>query len=227
MLVLGAPPWTVNGVPLTPDAFAEFVAVWDEAEQSFAVERYMGVAVDTVATRTGDVPILFSAPHAVAHIREGLLKRADLGTGGLAVALSHVTGGYALAQAGLATRDASWYANTPFRERLDQVSVHADTVIDLHGMKDEYGVDVCIGAGRYSVSSLDLLAVTIEVLTDAGVSISINDPYDARRENSVTSYCQRQGLQALQLELSRTTRKQDSPQAAAFAAAMVELAAQM
>jgi phage replication-related protein YjqB (UPF0714/DUF867 family) len=220
-------------VTAAPTALLDHVAIWDAAENMFSVERYMGAAAaDTVHTQYGEVPILFSAPHAVAHLREGFLKLADLGTGGLAIALAQVTGGYAVAQAGMATRDANWYADSTYKTYLDKLTVHADTVhadtvIDLHGMKDAYGVDVCIGTGRYSIASLDLLASLIEVLTDAGLRISINDPYDAMREDTVTSYCQRQGVQAIQLELSRTTRRQDSPQSAALVAALTELAASL
>src|SRR5215469_11540032 len=64
-----------------------------------------------VVTGTG---ILFSAPHEVTHIRDGVEKKAERGTGALAFALARYTNGAGLATVLHQTGDPNWDMKNPY-----------------------------------------------------------------------------------------------------------------
>lgn len=198
---------------------------WYEAEARFCANRYHGAApADSVSAQCGTQPLLFTACHSVAHMREGTLKVADIGTGGLALTLAATTAAYSLVQDGRAHRDANWYEQCTFKEELAAVLPNVAAVVDVHGMKDSYDIDVCLATGGHPETSRHLLEDLYPRLVAAGLRVAVNTPFDATREHTVTSHCQRAAVPAIELELSRTTRTAGTEQASLLLRTLVSFA---
>jgi phage replication-related protein YjqB (UPF0714/DUF867 family) len=175
-------------------------------------ERYQGGVPETEAVRvTGDgrVPIIFSAPHSVRHLRRGIEKKADIRTGGLAEVLAEATGGLAITSLGKLAAAPNWDSGpTPFRERLLDLLRPEGIVLDLHGMGAGHRADAVIGLGPAptpaSRSAAEALAA---VLGEQGMTASFGHPFPATHPGTVTASVQAAGGTALQLELSARRRR--------------------
>jgi len=212
---------TVPAPPATPDKAAggaqHVAALWAALEERYLNGRYDGTGrPDSLRHVPGPRPVLLTAPHAVTHIRDGARKPADMTTGGLAETLAELTGCIALTCDGTPTRDPNYDPDGPFKSRLDTLLPGTTAVLDLHGMQDTWGPDVCLARGLHPAGSADLLEVCRRELTASGFTVSVGDPYDANTPHTVTSYCQRAGVPAVELELARRIRNPwDQPETSA------------
>ncbi len=163
-------------------------------------------------------PLVVSAVHAVDHERDGRWKNTDAGTGGLAMALSQIVGcsKVAVTRSVPMMGDANWDEYHPLKAQLEKLG-HVDeqcVCIDLHGMKDGHGADVIIGCGINSPSSR---ALARRVATHLEAARVTTDPDGGRRGfgatklGTMTSWAQRQGATAIQIEISRSHRAAQSP----------------
>jgi len=125
-----------------------------DALAAIAASGVCPVPGDFSVVETSGGRVLFTAPHAVCHYAAGTpgkVKGADVGTGDLAIKLAAESGSRAL------VAQAPWPGNANadsvsvcvFKQRvlrlLDDGLV--TTVIDLHGMSERHGLDVCVGSG--------------------------------------------------------------------------------
>ena len=162
-------------------------------------------------------PLVVSAVHAVDHEREGSWKNTDAGTGGLAMALGEILGCSRV----VVTRsvpmmgDANWDEYHPLKAQLEKLA-HVDeqsVYIDLHGMKDGHGADVIIGCGVNSPSS-NALALRVAAHLEAAKVKTDPDGgrrgFGATKPGTMTSWAQRQGATAIQIEISRSYRAAQS-----------------
>lgn len=195
---------------------------WTLEEPSFAANAYAGEAlpgrVRRVSSRTG---VYFTAPHAVMHWRETRNKVADINTGGLALALAAELDAGAVVQAGTAMRDGNWYPEAELKTHLARELSNARVVLDLHGMRDNYGVDVCLGTGLNKDQAQPVIDILGEELTRVGLRWAVNDPFDATPPGTLTNYCHAAGVPALQLELARSLRTPGSGMANAIITALL------
>jgi hypothetical protein len=143
--------------------------------------------------------LLFSAPHEVAQLRDGIDKIAERGTADLAFALAGATGGSALATVGRQLGDPNWDIEHPYIARARTLSGEWST-IDLHMMRPR-GLEICIGLGPEPKLSNDLWRPFVEEAVVSGLRVSINWPF-AANARTVTGQLQRGGRRAIQLELS-------------------------
>jgi len=185
-----------------PEPLAEWIAL---------DERYQGDRPGVRAVRVlrvGDAPLVFTAPHAVRHLRRGLLKKADIRTGGLAELLALRTGGTAVTSLGRLAVDPNFdHGTTPFRARLLAVLKPGRLVVDLHGMHDRHGVDVVIGLGAHPDPGSELAAAELErAFAQAGLSVLSGHPFPASHPGTVTSTVQLAGFSAVQVELAAGRR---------------------
>ncbi|MGH3938894.1 MAG: hypothetical protein ACRDTG_09715 [Pseudonocardiaceae bacterium] len=142
---------------------------------------------------------LFSAPHEVAQLRDGVEKVAERGTADLAFSLAHATGGSGLATAVRQLGDPNWELNHPYIAKA--VSLAGDwPIIDLHMMRPR-GLEICIGLGPEPKMSALLWRPFMEEAVASGLRVSVNWPFGAN-PRTVTGQIQRQGRRAIQLELS-------------------------
>lgn len=164
-------------------------------------------------------PLVVSAVHAVDHVREGSWKNADAGTGGLAMVVGEIVGcsRIAVTRSVPLMGDVNWDAHHPLKGQLETLG-HIDestVVIDLHGMKDSHGADVIIGTGGGSPASVALANRIATHLEAAKVATDANGAgrgFGATRATTITSWAQRHGASAVQIEISRSHRAAQSPE---------------
>jgi hypothetical protein len=186
---------------------SDLLARWVELDT-----RYQGGVPETEEVRVagrGDVPLLFSAPHSVRHLRRGEEKKADIRTGGLAELLAEVTGGVAVTSLGKLAADPNWDSEpTPFRERLLGLLGPRTIVIDLHGMGAGHHADAVIGLGPAPTQAASEAAAALSAVFAAhGLVAKVGHPFPATHPGTVTATVQAAGGSALQLELSARRRR--------------------
>lgn len=95
----------------------------------------------------GNLPVLISAPHGAAHMRNGQMKREDGYTTGFARLVAAETGAHVLYATHLNPLDPNWYEQTPYKDCLQQIIQrhHIGFVLDLHGMRNKYKIGLALG----------------------------------------------------------------------------------
>lgn len=185
------------------------LSVWQMAEQRFAAHDYDGTPGESIGDGVLLLPmrnaetVVFTAPHAVNHERDGNDKLADRGTGGLAVALHTRAGFGALIAAQRIGGDANFDPSHPLKDLLSAVRHQTRAVIDLHGMsKDHAQADVVIGTAHNALLGAPLGRIAKASIEAEGLTVSVNAPFDARRPTTITSFAHKLGIPAIQLEIS-------------------------
>lgn len=209
------------------------IATWTDFEGRLAHQRYSGsYPAGSLLALNGPLPVLVTAPHAVAHTRSGRRKGADVATGGLALVAATHAGARGLVATGYQEHDGNFVPQGPFKELAEMMRHQVSACIDVHGFPDSFGSDICLGTGARPHESQPLLELAQAHFTAAGFTVSVDSPYDARRFHTMTSAAQRAGRMAVQVEVARWLRRPfDDPEPAhAMAAALagfVELAARV
>lgn len=192
---------------------AELASAWTVREAAYAANRYAGrLDGPAVTTRCGTRPLLLSAPHAVNHPRDGKSKMADRRTGGLAEVLADELGAYLLVLAGPLEHADEWAERTDdFRRALDTAADAGLLVVDIHGMSDSHGLDVCLGLGeRASALSRDAADTLRSALERAGFTVAVGKPFPATAPHTVVSRVQAVGGHAVQVEIAARLRRPDA-----------------
>lgn len=97
--------------------------------------------------RTGDVPILISAPHATVHQRGQREKGEEEFTGALAQLLAETTGVHTLYSHYRSADDPNWDRVSPYKTALQEIvqSQNIRFVLDLHGMSNRHRFGLALG----------------------------------------------------------------------------------
>lgn len=193
---------------------------WSELEERFSADSYAGSSDDDVIYRFDQSPTVVTAPHAVRHTRNGREKDEDLRTGGLALLLAQERAlGYACVGRLLPCDDANSSNDHPIKSAISAALDSPDglaTVIDLHGMSDDHGVDISIGLGRSELPiNRRLGEVFAAELTNAGMTVDLGAEitgFRARGRSTLTSWAQHRGLAAIQIEIASRLRFRSRPQ---------------
>jgi hypothetical protein len=185
-------------VPLEPDEKTRASEVNELARlaQSPGIREFDPTGPWDIVSGSGP---LFSAPHAVTHIRDGAEKLGENGTGPLALALARYTSGSGIATAAGQKGDPNWDPRSPYLERA-HVLADGNPAVDLHIMRPR-GVELCIGLGPVPRLADGLWQIFAEEAVAGGLRVSMNWPF-AANARTVTSQLQARGNMAVQLELS-------------------------
>ncbi len=203
---------------------------WIRLNAPYAARANHGAAApNSVSYYYGNNPhknrVVITAPHAVRHERDSLVKKADLWTGGLCALLSQLTNCTAITAAGYVKQWHSWTERSDdFKDALTQAVADNLIVLDMHGMRDLHGVDVCLGLGPNPSARVYDIAHQIQAALSP-LRISINQPFAATKAYTVTSYVQSIGGEGLQVEIATHLRNpaKRMAEAAAFARSMAEV----
>ena len=186
---------------------AALLSDWLQREGQYRANSYRGAArPGEILFAKGQSGVLVTASHSVAQVREATRKKPELRTGGLAELVAARSGASALTALASGTGDPNWDREHPFKRPLESLRGEHQIVLDLHGMDDCYGVDVCIGSGSGSALSGPLVETCRASAEAAGLRVTINRPFSASRSSTITSTAQRLGYTAAQLEIAAGRR---------------------
>ncbi len=103
--------------------------------------------VEPFRHQPGSVPLLVTAPHGTAHLREGRPKREEEYTGALARLLAREASAHALYMTHRSDDDSNWERETPFKHKLRGIVAEGGIgfVLDLHGMTSRHRVGLALG----------------------------------------------------------------------------------
>jgi hypothetical protein len=199
---------------------------WLQLNQPYAANNNYGSAeAGSIDYVVGKKAILLTAPHAVYHERDGHEKKNDIRTGGLCRLLHQQADVSALIAAGYVPKWQSWQTrNDDFKALLLNAVVDGRFIIDMHGMTDNHGVDVCIGLGE-SPSRLALDVANCIQKKLHVYKVMINVPFSAKNPLTVTAYVQSIKGDDLQLEIAAHLReaRTNTTNAAAFIRDLIDI----
>ena len=152
--------------------------------------------------------IIFSCPHAVAQIREGKEKLADIFTGPLGLALNNL--GYeVLIKTNTFNDDANYDRKSPYKKYLSKVikKEKVKFLIDLHGMSSKR--EILISLGTSYGKNIDKNIESTRLFTMCASNNSLNSnlirvdfPFSASKR-TVSYYINRKNkIETLQIELN-------------------------
>ena len=154
----------------------------------------------------GITPLLISASHATPHLRQGITKGAERMTGALAIALAKSLDASVILPIAPQSDDPNFDTcdDAPYKQELANIVGNYRLFLDIHGMKDHWGPDICIGIGdSLRGHSQELLVRNLEHYSGReGLTTAINSPFDSRHQGTVSSFARKNGCDAIQLELS-------------------------
>jgi hypothetical protein len=163
-----------------------------------------------ILERTGPSGVLITSVHGFAHIRDGKCKPKDSGSlaTSYSIALASESSWIAVGEDG--SIDSNYHRSTPFKESLLLAleTIKPLLVVDIHTSNAMRPYDVEIG----SMNQLSWLGhlhwrdLLIGTLEGSGFLVSDNQVFRALGANSdaetITSFCHKHGVPAVQLELS-------------------------
>jgi hypothetical protein len=185
---------------------------WQQLNQPFTLNDCVGPDSGpcwTVVERAK--PIVCSAPHAVHHARQGVLKLNDANTGGLALALAEHLGGSALAlrRGGLGFGDPNHDLEHPVKDAAAHLVGPGVTFLDLHGMADREQ-DVIVGVGATPTKrSFHLAELFVNAAVRHGIAATVADDdtgFNAEGPATMTMWALGRGADALQFEIAHHLR---------------------
>ncbi len=145
------------------------------------------------------LPLLFSAPHAVTHFRDGNEKQQEPATDAMAAGIAEAIGGSAIwATPGL-NGDPNWDYDHPYKSRAMELAKDG-IALDLHVMMNR-GFDICLGLGEVKPIDRGLWSICAEEFLNEGYTVSLNYPFSAG-PRTVTSHLQTHGVRAIQVEMT-------------------------
>jgi UV DNA damage repair endonuclease len=156
---------------------------------------------------SGNKKILISAPHAVEQTRDGKIKFAEPETAMLAKKLNKI--GYpAIIKTKNDNDDANYDLDCPYKTALLEICKTNNIcfVLDLHQLSNKREMDFCLGTGdennRNLLEHKIIATKTQEVALKNNFSLEINNPYAASSERTISGFCQRNNIPAMQLEIN-------------------------
>ena len=163
---------------------------------------------------TKSLPVLFTAPHAICQVRDGVEKEQDDFTGAQAFCLANLLDCYALAMGGRQTMDPMKPTPTdpkgddhPFKQKILECKADGvHFVFDLHGIgggtAEKLGCDIGIGLGSMPNVASGFLARAFKRIGEElefRVKVGFKE-FAALQRSTVTSFCTAKGLYAVQIE---------------------------
>jgi len=151
------------------------------------------------------------APHATLLCRDGESKLREPGTAEIATLLATAVGGVALGvwsgPEGPAVADAASDLEAPLRRDLTARLSSATFMFDVHEMRDDWPMALCIGVGPCPTARTHAAAeVLAGAMTLAGFPVVIGAPLTAEALTSPTVMAHAMGCLGLQREIARRYR---------------------
>ena len=166
--------------------------------------------------RPGRGRVLFSAPHAMPQTRDGRPKASERYTGMLCMLLNERHGYPCLYKTRHLLDDANHDPQSPYRDALGDICRlwGIGVVLDLHQLKPERPMALCVGTGRGA--HLGGMPGAPECVARAfsarGFSpVTLDDPFAGAGPHTVSRAAANLGLCAMQLEINSGLLMEDAP----------------
>lgn len=156
-----------------------------------------------------DVKFVFTAPHAMMTKRKDGKFFSDMHTGPVTEVLADVcnSGLIICRQNNNTPREWEKHEVDGFYANLQTAVMLEKFIVDIHGMKNDHGVDVCIGLGSNPSDRSAMFASALVDNLKEFFTVSVNEPFNAKSLHSVVSYVQNFKGDAIQVELSLNVRE--------------------
>jgi 3-oxoacyl-[acyl-carrier protein] reductase len=183
---------------------------------------------------SGRIPILLSAPHAAAHVRDGKPKEEDEYTAGLARLVAERSGAHVFYARRKSHEDPNWNIDAAYKKHLTDIIQQAGIgfVIDLHGAVSHTDFGVALGTVD-DQSCPNEMDVIIDTFKQFGIRpdkegldrLDIDDAFPARGAGTITRYVfERLHIPAIQMEINAhlriAERRRDSSKPQPFLASV-------
>ena len=153
----------------------------------------------------GNCPLLATAPHRFAYSDARIRKLGEPLTGEIAKSFAR-------------SLNAAWCVQKIPLPVVDAMKRYLSElpqgfwVVDFHGMRDDFGFDVCLGLGPSADPEVASWAAEIKELCERNdIRVSINTPFAGRSSHAITRMAQKRRMRAMQVELSRAMRTKGNP----------------
>lgn len=167
----------------------------------------------------GFKPVLITAPHGAAHLRNGRLKEEDEYTAAISLYVGEITGAHVLYQRRKSFTDANYDPHVPFKKSLAALVRREGIrfVLDLHGASDGHHFGIALGTMR-GRSCPDEIALILSVLAENGFKPEARWPFHldvdesftgagGPRQETITRFVKETlGVPAIQVELASCVR---------------------
>lgn len=184
----------------------------DTIEDIFSHNEYNGLDVLPFRIVSGIGNTIISAPHSVRQKREGLVKLADAHTGKIAIQLMLTTGSHLILKTSNKDDDANYDINCKYKkDLLDYIANNnIKYLIDLHGMKNSYDIDIdiCVNDYKNVHQDKELVKDIQNIFLNTYKIVTVDKLFSANSTGVVSKYIsENSGIKALQFELSKSTRE--------------------
>lgn len=197
--------------------------------EAFATDSSIHQQAEDFVIKDNPLPVMFSAPHAVAQVRDGVEKFAEPGTGAMVLMLAE--GGFPVI---IKTRndanDANWDEQSSYRDALIEYIVEEKVAVlfDLHQLAPDREHDAIIGTahGKNIFGRDDITKEIIAQLELVGLeNIAVDEIFTASKPTTVSAHVAREAqIPCFQIEFNSQFFLEQAPRADAIVGALKKVA---
>lgn len=197
--------------------------------EAFAIDPSIKESAEDFVLKDNPLPVMFSAPHAVAQLRDGQEKFAEPGTGAVAFMLDEA-GFPVIIKTRNDGNDANWDEHSAYREALIQYIKDEKVAVlfDLHQLSTDREQDAIIGTahGKNIFGRDDITEQIIAQLADAGLdNVVVDEIFTASKPTTVSSHVSRETqIPCFQIEINSQYFLEQAQQAGAIVEALKKVA---
>ena len=170
---------------------------------------YQGV--NNLKIMFGNLPILFSAPHSVKTVRNGLFKRCDGLTGGIVEYLSSYDRVFGLTRLHNMLDDPNYYniGNSFLYKKaiIDIINKYGiKYLFDIHGCSNEHNFDISLGTNNGMNADDETIKLVLDNLK-VFENVVVDEKFKASMDANISRYIhERMGVPCIQIEISEDIR---------------------
>ncbi|MFD2442597.1 hypothetical protein ACFSO7_01105 [Bacillus sp. CGMCC 1.16607] len=185
-------------------------------EKQFSYNNYNGFdnSVLPYSLKLGKHNILISAPHAVNHIRENRVKKADIYTGTIASIVQLHTNAFCIYSNRISEEDPNYITGGQYKEAIKGIcnQFGIDLILDIHGadLNREFDIDLGTIYGK-SISNGKVDSIK-NIFNNNGINnVKVNEVFSASHPGTITYFSKNSlNVSAIQIEINRFFRDPNS-----------------
>ena len=170
---------------------------------------YQGI--NNLKVMGGNLPILFSAPHSVKTVRNGLFKKCDGLTGGIVEYLSINDRVYGITRLHNMLDDPNYYniGNSFLYKKtiMDLINKYGiKYLFDIHGCSNEHNFDISIGTNNGINANEEIVKIVLDKLKLFEKTV-VDEKYKASLDGNISRFIHEKiGISCIQIEISEDIR---------------------